>query len=150
MEGVSALLASSADPKLADAAGHTPIELSGRECFSAVVRSLETVTYAKTQDREAALLKAASDGNLELVEVLINAGTDVECSEYRGRTPLLLTVWEGHYTTSVFLLDHGANIHVEDEYGTTPLKTVETWHSRNLDELHRLIHGWIKKSLYRN
>ena len=145
IEGVAALLASSANPKLIDAAGHTPIDLAGREGFSAVVRSLEPATYAMPQDREDALLKAASGGNLELVEVLINAGTDIECADYRGRTSLLLAVWGGHYTTSVFLLDHGANIHVEDDYGNTPLKMVETWQSRNSDELHRLILEWIKK-----
>tara|TARA_B110000037_G_scaffold214964_1_gene271667 strand:+ start:501 stop:1229 length:729 start_codon:yes stop_codon:yes gene_type:complete len=145
IEGVAALLASSANPKLIDAAGHTPIDLAGREGFGAVVRSLERATYAMPQDREDALLKAASGGNLELVEVLINAGTDIECADYRGRTSLLLAVWGGHYTTSVFLLDHGANIHVEDDYGNTPLKMVETWHSRNPDEVHRLIHEWIKK-----
>jgi hypothetical protein len=46
----------------------------------------------------------------------------------------------------VFLLDHGASIDVEDDYGNTPLKVVETWHSRKPDELHRLIHEWIKKA----
>ena len=146
IEGVAALLASSANPKSIDAAGHTPIDLAGREGFGAVVRSLERATYAMPQDREDALLKAASGGNLELVEVLINAGTDIECADYRGRTSLLLAVWGGHYTTSVFLLDHGANIHVEDDYGNTPLKMVETWHSRNPDELHRLIHEWIREA----
>ena len=146
IEGVAALLASSANPKLIDAAGHTPIDLAGREGFGAVVRSLERATYAMPQDREDALLKAASGGNLELVEVLINAGTDIECADYRGRTSLLLAVWGGHYTTSVFLLDHGANIYVEDDYGNSPLQMVETWHSRNPDELHRLIHEWIRKA----
>ena len=145
-EGVSALLASSANPKLGDAAGHIPIELAGREGFSAVVRTLEPVTYTTAQDREAALLKAAAGGNLELVEVLINTGTDIECADYRGRTSLLLAVWGGHYTTSVFLLDHGANIYVEDDYGNSPLQMVETWHSKNSDDLHRLIHDWIRKA----
>lgn len=146
IEGVAALLASGANPKLIDAAGHTPIDLAGSEGFSAVVRTLEAVTYTSAQDREAALLKAAAGGNLELVEVLINTGTDIECADYRGRTSLLLAVWGGHYTTSVFLLDHGANIYVEDEYGNTPLQMVETWHSRNPDELHRLIHEWVRKA----
>ena len=146
IEGVAALLASSANPKLIDAAGHTPIDLAGREGFSAVVRTLEPVTYTSAQDREAALRKAASGGNLELVEVVVNAGTDIECADYRGRTPLLLAVWGGHYTTSVFLLDNGANIDVKDDYGNSPLQMVETWHSRNPDELYRLIHDWIKKA----
>ena len=145
-EEVAALLVAGADSKIVDAAGHMPIDLAGKEGFSAVVRLLERTTYITAQDRETALLKAAASGNLELVEVLIDSGTDIECVDYRGRTSLLLAVWGGQYTTSVFLLDHGADIYVKDDYGNSPLQMVDTWHSRNPDELHRLIHEWIKKA----
>ena len=76
--------------------------------------------------------------------MLIDAGTQIECTDYRGRTPLLLAVWEGHVTTSVFLLDHGADVLVEDQYGNTPLKSVETWYSRQPNDLHRSIHEWVE------
>ena len=39
--------------------------------------------------RQDTLLNAAERGNLELVEALIKSATDLECIDYRGRTPLL-------------------------------------------------------------
>lgn len=144
--GVNTLIKAGATAKARDAIGELPIDLAGSEGHTGIVNLLQQATYVTTEEKETALLKAAADGNLELVEVLINADTAIECTDYRGRTPLLLAVWGGHYTTSVFLLDHGANVHVEDEYGNSPVKTVDTWNSRNPSELHRLIHEWIKKS----
>ena len=144
--GVKTLIEAGANTKVRDAAGELPIDLAGSEGHTGIVELLQQGTYATLEEKETALLKAAADGNLELVEVLINQGTAIECIDYRGRTPLLLAVWGGHYTTSVFLLDHGANVHVEDEYGNSPVKTVDTWSARNSTELHRLIHEWINKS----
>ena len=144
--GVNTLIKAGATAKARDAIGELPVDLAGSEGHTGIVNLLQQVTYVTTEEKETALLKAAADGNLELVEVLINADTSIECTDYRGRTPLLLSVWGGHYTTSVFLLDHGANVHVEDEYGNSPVKTVDTWNSRNPSELHRLIHEWIKRS----
>jgi len=144
--GVSKLIEGGADAKACDDIGQMPIDLAGMEGFGSIVNTLQTSTFTNPEERHRALLKSAEEGNLELVEALINSGVDIECTDYRGRTPLLLAVWSGHYTTTVFLLDHGANVHIEDEYGNSPLKTVETWNSRNPSELHRLIHEWVKKS----
>ena len=145
-DGVRLLIESRADAKVIDDIGQMPIDLAGMEGYGSIVNTLQTSTFTSIEERQRALLKSAEEGNLELVEALINSEVDIECSDYRGRTPLLLAVWGGHYTTSVFLLDHGANVHVEDEYGNSPLKTVETWNSRNPSELHRLIHEWVNKA----
>ena len=141
--GVGALVSAGADVKSRDLAGKQPIDLAGSEGFESVVSRLLSPTFSGVPEQESALLQAATDGNLELVEALINAGAPMECADYRGQTPLLLAVWGNHYTTTVFLLDHGANVHVEDQYGNTPLKTVDTWNSRQPNELHRLIHEWV-------
>jgi len=144
--GVKTLIEAGANTKARDTVGELPIDLAGSEGHTGIVELLQQGTYSTPKEKETALLKAAADGNLELVEALVNAGTAIECIDYRGRTPLLLAVWGGHYTTSVFLLDHGANVHVEDEYGNSPIKTVDTWNSRNPSELHRLIHEWVKRT----
>ena len=144
--GVSVLIDAGADAKTCDDIGQMPIDLAGMEGFGSIVNTLQTSTFTDQGETERALLKSAEEGNLELVEALINSGVDIECTDYRGRTPLLLAVWGGHYTTTGFLLDHGANVHIEDAYGNSPLKTVETWNSRNPSELYRLIHEWVKKS----
>ena len=141
---MDALVAAGADAKLRDLVGKQPIDLAGSEGFGPVVSKLVQHTFSDVTERESALLQAATDGNLELVEMLIDAGTQIECTDYRGRTPLLLAVWAGHFTTSVFLLDHGADVLVEDQYGNTPRKTVETWYSRQPNELYRLIREWVE------
>ena len=145
-DGVNTLIKAGADATIRDGLNELPIDLAGSEGHSDIVNLLIATTFVTSEEKESALLKAASDGNLELVEALINAETAIECTDYRGRTPLLLAVWGGHYTTSVFLLDHGANVNVEDDYGNSPIKTVDTWNARKPSELHRLIHEWIKRT----
>lgn len=142
--GVIALIEAGANPRAYDKQGELPIDLAGAEGHHIIVNLLREGTYVSPKDKETGLLKAASDGNLELVETLVNAGVSIECTDYRGRTPLLLAVWADHYTTAVFLLDHGANVHVQDDYGNSPIKTVDTWNSRAPSEIYRLIHEWAK------
>ena len=127
-----------------DLAGHMPIDLAGSEGYTKIVETLVPITFESEKSRQDALLNAAERGNLKLVEALIKSGTDLECIDYRGRTPLLLAIWQGHYTTSVYLLDHGANIRVQDDYGNSPLKIVDTWNSKRPDDIYHLVHKWIQ------
>jgi ankyrin repeat protein len=71
----------------------------GSEGYTKIVEALAPITFESEKSRQDALLKAAERGNLELVEALIKSGTEIECVDYRGRTPLSLAVWQGHYTT---------------------------------------------------
>ncbi len=143
-EFVSGLVEAGSDALAKDYVGNMPIDLAGSEGYTKIVGFLAPITFVSEESRQEALLNAAERGNLELVEALIKSGTDIECKDYRGRTPLLLAVWQGHYTTSVYLLDHGANIHVQDDYGNSPLKIVDTWNSKRPDDIYHLVHKWIQ------
>ena len=143
-EFVSGLVEAGSDALAKDYVGHMPIDLAGSEGYTKIVGFLAPITFVSEESRQEALLNAAERGNLELVEALIKSGTDIECTDYRGRTPLLLAVWQGHYTTSVYLLDHSANIHVQDDYGNSPLKIVDTWNSKRPDDIYHLVHKWIQ------
>ena len=143
-EFASDLVEAGSDARAKDLAGHMPIDLAGSEGYRKIVEILAPITFESEKSRQDALLNAAERGNLELVEALITSGTDLECTDYRGRTPLLLAIWQGHYTTSIYLLDHGANIHVQDDYGNSPLKIVDTWNSKRPDEIYHLVHKWIQ------
>ena len=145
-EFVALLIGHGASARKPDRTSQLPIDLAGREGHAEVVKYLMAATFHSNEEHDQALLKAANGGNLELVVALINGGANIEYTDYRGRTPLLLAVWEGHYTMSVFLLDHGANVRIEDDYGVTPLKTVETWKTQISAELRQLIHEWLDKS----
>ena len=143
-EFVSRLVEAGSDARAKDCVGNMPIDLAGSEGYTKIVGFLVPITFVSEESRQEALLNAAERGNLELVEALIKSGTDIECKDYRGRTPLILAVWQGHYTTSVYLLDHGANIHVQDDYGNSPLKIVDTWNSKRPDDIYHLVHKWIQ------
>lgn len=140
---VDMLISAGADVTLKDAAGLKAIDLAGSEGHSKIVGKLAGTSFGDQESKEAALLSAAAGGNLEIVEALVNDGVNIECRDYRGRTPLLLAIWENHYTTSVFLLDHGANVRAEDKFGETPRSTVDTWNNQTFTELRRLVHEWL-------
>lgn len=141
---VSDLLDAGADPRRENDLGFKAIDLAASEGYSEIVRQLIPVMYPNQSQLNDALIEASTFGWIGLVEQLIASGADMEAKDYRGRTPLLLAVWQGHYNVSVFLLDHGANGLVEDDYGNTPLKTVDTWTTNNSTDLKELIHEWIK------
>ncbi len=77
------------------------------------------------------LLYAARDGKLEVAQVLLAAGAELEQTEANDITPLLIALINGQVELANFLLDHGAEVNVADFYGRTPLfAAVE---HRNLD-----------------
>lgn len=53
-------------------------------------------------------------------------------------------IWGDYNTTSVYLLDHSANIHMQDDYGNSPLKIADIWNSKRPDDIYHLVHEWIQ------
>jgi len=69
----------------------------------------------------AALHFAAKNGDLPMVEVLINHGAYVDPRDNEDNTPLLHAARWGHAKTMTFLLDSGADIEARDNKGSTAL-----------------------------
>lgn len=65
--------------------------------------------------KEEALRSAASRGNKKSVEVLLNAGADVEQDNGEGDTPLSLAAEYGHTGTVELLINRGANPRAKDD-----------------------------------
>jgi ankyrin repeat protein len=55
-----------------------------------------------------AVVWAAHEGHVELLEVLLNAGGSVESAKGEGDTALWYAAQQGHLGTARLLLDHGA------------------------------------------
>src|SRR5262249_13358326 len=65
------------------------------------------------------LIRAAADGNAEVVEALLAEGTDVNARFARGQTALMLASIFGHEEIVTLLLRAGANTEMKDSLGLT-------------------------------
>ncbi len=73
---------------------------------------------------------AASEGDIEIVKLLVRNGAGVDTGGYCGYSPLLLASLEGHYETVEYLLKNGADVKLKSQnklgcQETTPLKIAE-------------------------
>jgi ankyrin repeat protein len=55
------------------------------------------------------LFDAARLGRDDMISVLVAAGADIEATDAKGHSPLVLATYHGWETTSAVLLRHGAN-----------------------------------------
>jgi ankyrin repeat protein len=114
VEGVQLLLASGANPKLANRYGVSPLSEAASVGNAAIVEMLlkagadpKTLT---TADGETVLMTAARAGSVEAVKMLLAGGADVNAQEkYRGHTALMWAAAERHADVVKLLLEHGAD-----------------------------------------
>lgn len=64
---------------------------------------------------------AASKGNQEMLQLLIDQRCDIDVRSSRNLTPLHMAARRGHATAVKLLLDNGASLEATDEWGDTPL-----------------------------
>jgi hypothetical protein len=74
------------------------------------------------------LHSAAHYGDVEMVQVLLDLGADVNVRNERGETPLYYTAVDDGYIEVVrVLLEHGANVGAEDMEGRTPFSLAKKY-----------------------
>ena len=89
---------------------------------------------------------AARDGRLEMAQMLVAAGADVNSREANDITPLLSAIANNHVDVARFLIDHGADVNASDWYGRTPIwSAVET---RNMDKDNATFENSIDRAPY--
>ena len=59
--------------------------------------------------------------NLEIIELLLNKGADVNGKDDNDDTPLHLSI---NRNISELLIEHGADVNVKDSFGSTPLHSI--------------------------
>ena len=78
-----------------------------------------------------ALLYAAREGNVEVARTLLEAGATIEDTEANDIGPLLMALLNNKLETASLLLEHGADVNVQDFWGRSPLFAAVDY--RNLD-----------------
>ncbi|KAI8528536.1 hypothetical protein RHMOL_Rhmol12G0156100 [Rhododendron molle] len=75
----------------------------------------------KNDGGRTALHYAASKGNSELCELLIEEGAEIDATDRAGQTPLMNAVICENKEVALLLIRHGADVDVEDKEGYTIL-----------------------------
>ncbi len=89
------------------------------------VRMGIAVDESDEQGWTALMLAAGSLDAPELIELLLDAGSDVHARDRSGRTPLMHAAWNNESTAVIHtLVDRGANLNAQDNQGRTPLMGV--------------------------
>ncbi|XP_057724883.1 protein VAPYRIN-like [Arachis stenosperma] len=121
-------------------------EEQGEAVFEAArrgdVRQLETlmkrgggVGSYRDQYGLTALHAAAFKGHKDVVLMLSEAGTELECQDEEGHVPLHMAVEGGDIETVRVLVDKGVNVNAMNKRGATPLYMARVWGYDDICEL---------------
>ena len=82
--------------------------------------------HLQDKNGDTCLHYASERGHVEVVSKLLAVGAKenpdyVNARNNSGTTPLLITCYNGHMNVATYLVEHGANIHLQDEGGDTCL-----------------------------
>jgi ankyrin repeat protein len=102
--------------------------LKGRETLTE--RAPGKIHRIKKEILNKRLLKAASRGDADMVNDLLDKGADVDAidgSDPGHITPLMMAVSEGHMQAAMVLIDGGADVNAKDSCGMTPLMKAAYW-----------------------
>ncbi len=80
-----------------------------------------TIRWPETSGGFTALHFAAQKGNLEIAQILLGAGANINDTHSEYGNALLIAVASGHEEMALFLLQNGADLNVKDTWGATPL-----------------------------
>ena len=77
--------------------------------------------YVSDEGGNTSLMRAALDGQTEIVKSLLHDGADVNAQNHEGRTALMYAIINFHTATAQTLLRFGANANAQCANGCTPL-----------------------------
>ncbi|KAL0115994.1 hypothetical protein PUN28_011102 [Cardiocondyla obscurior] len=134
---VSALLARGANPIVVNTKGLSPLMLAAKEghwgtaerllqgdlSMSTNTISDETVALLEQCDSagRTALMLAASEGHINLLELFLDKGSNLETKDKEGLTALGWACVRGRVIAVQMLLDRGSNVNTNDNSGRIPL-----------------------------
>ena len=123
--------------------GDTSIMKASRQCSDPNIIQLLIEKGANINDKEirdtidqTPLIVAAQGGCKEIVEILLQAGANIEHRNDQGETALISAAQEGHKEIVQILLEVGANVNQENADGETALElAIKLRHKKDLVDL---------------
>lgn len=118
------------ESQAADEAGATQAEPASRDAVAghttnsavAQLSGARRAPAAVAADPAQALRRAAGDGDLDLLETLLERPAAIDARDTQGRTALMLAILRGQADAVALLLAHGADANAADAQGVTPLQ----------------------------
>jgi ankyrin repeat protein len=139
---VEALIGLKADKEATDKMNFTPLmaaAASGQVKMLEVLIKAKANLEAKHQKGGTALHVSSSSGQRESVELLLNntykVKADVAAVDEDLDSPLHLAVYRGHYDVCIQLMRHGADVHLKNKEGKSPL----SWAEENKEKAPHLV-----------
>jgi ankyrin repeat protein len=120
IECLRELMAAGADVDRVDDTGCSP----AMECLMGQKRYAKVLidAGARVVSEERVVLRAARHGRLvEIADVVLERGYDLQLRDRKGLTPLLWAAQNGHVETVTWLLDQGVDINAKENYNMTAL-----------------------------
>jgi ankyrin repeat protein len=115
---VQSLLKENVDVNSAQGDGHTALHWAAYrddiDMARLLIRSSAKVDARTRVGDITPLLLAAKNGSAAMIEVLVNAGAEVNALNANGTTPLMLAAASGKTAALTILIDHGANPNLRD------------------------------------
>ena len=90
------------------------------------------------------LMRAAMNGRDESIDVLINAGADVNTRDKMGRTALFLATSKGITDSVITLIRGGADVNMDDIHGNTPVMELTSSDEFNEKILQQFLYAGAK------
>ncbi len=124
------LLQSGLPPDLRNHKGDTLLMLVSYHCHPEAVRVLlkhKADPEIRNDNGQSPIAGAAFKGDLEVVRMLVEeGGADLEAASADGRTALMMAAMFNRTAIVDYLIAKGANPHVKDFNGVTPLMAAQT------------------------
>lgn len=90
------------------------------------VKNIDDKTLSETDENGMTLLHWAADrGYLDMTEILLEKGIDVNSQDADGQTPLHYAASCGHQAVIKTLVSHGADLNIADSDGLLPVDCAE-------------------------